>query len=138
MRCLFLAPIVLLAGCASTHVIQPQLSPASVEYSRAQRVEVTLDNFSFAPADLHLQAGRPIALVVTNAASGGHNFTAPEFFAAAQIMPGHADLVASGQLSLSGGQSVTVNLIPAAGTYRLTCTHLGHAVLGMTGTITVE
>ena len=45
---------------------------------------------------LHLRAGRPYRLEVHNAASGGHDFTAPEFFAAARIAPADAAKVAGG------------------------------------------
>jgi uncharacterized cupredoxin-like copper-binding protein len=130
-------PFLLLAACASTHPIQPQIAPASLDFANAEQVEVTLKNFDFVPSEVRLQAGRPYELVITNAADGGHDFTAPEFFAAAQIMESDAPLVESGQVDLEGGQSVTVHLVPAEGSYDLVCTHFGHPALGMRGSITV-
>lgn len=128
----------LLASCATTRPIEPQLAPASVDFAGAERYEVTLSNFEFSPETLRLHAGRSYALVLNDVASGGHDFTAPEFFAAAQIMPGDAALVANGQVDLQGGQSKTVHLVPASGTYDLVCTHTAHALLGMKGKIIVE
>lgn len=129
---------LLLAGCASTRAIEPQLAAATTDFTNAQRIEIRLDNFSFTPKDLRLAADRPVALVVVNSTSGGHNFTAPEFFAAARIRPQDAEIVASGQIEVRGGQSVTLYLVPTAGSYDLTCTHMGHTVLGMRGSIEVS
>ncbi|MXO59202.1 copper-binding protein [Altererythrobacter salegens] len=139
MRYLF-APfaLVLLAGCASTHSIEPQLATSSTDFGRAERIEISLSNFAFAPSDIQLSAGKAYELVLTDTASGGHDFTAPEFFAAAKIKASDASKVASGQVELSGGQSVTIDLVPTAGNYKLTCTHLGHVALGMSGTIKVS
>ena len=44
---------------------------------------VELSNFKFAPANVQLPAGVPVVLHLNNVAGGGHNFSAPEFFAAA-------------------------------------------------------
>jgi plastocyanin len=73
-----------------------------------------------------------------NVASGGHDFAAPDFFAASLIRPNDAALVAGGNVEVPGSASRTVHLVPAAGEYRLVCTHAGHALLGMTGRIVVE
>lgn len=131
------ASLCLVAACASTHPIEPQVAPASVDFDKAEMVEVTLSNFEFSPETIRLQAGAPCALVLINAASGGHDFTAPEFFAAASIMAEDADEVATGQVELAGGATVTIHLVPVAGQYPLVCTHLGHAAFGMKGTIVV-
>src|SRR5215207_6270873 len=57
------------------------------DWAHAQRVEVQLSNFAFTPSTLHLRAGRPVILHLVNSGSGGHDFTAPKFFAAAQMRP---------------------------------------------------
>ncbi len=133
-----LAALGLLAGCAASHAIQPQLAPASVNFGGATVARVQLDNFDFAPRQIHLRAGRPYQLELANVASGGHDFAAPEFFAAARIAPADAALVTAGEVDVPGRTTRTVHLVPAAGTYKLVCTHLGHALLGMTGTIVVD
>ncbi len=134
----FLGPIALLAGCASSHPIEPQLAPASIDFGGAAGERVELANFDFTPHEIHLRAGRPYTLVLTNVGSGGHDFAAPEFFAAALIKPDDAALVAEGEIDVPGNATRTVHLVPAAGTYKLVCTHTGHALLGMTGSIVVD
>jgi uncharacterized cupredoxin-like copper-binding protein len=118
----------LIAACASSHAV----AQAGAE----QRV--VLSNFDFTPHELHLRAGQPVALVLANSASGGHDFSAPEFFAAARIEPADAALVSEGEVDVPAGSTRTVHLVPAAGSYKLTCTHTMHAMFGMKGRIVVD
>jgi len=118
----------LIACCAASQVAAQAVAE--------QRVE--LSSFDFTPKKLHLRAGQPVALVLANLASGGHDFAAPEFFAAARIEPADAALVTEGEVEVPGKSTRTVHLVPAAGTYKLTCTHTMHAMFGMKGTIVVE
>ena len=138
MRSLPLILSVALAGCATSHPITPHVESAAGAFDNAAPVEVTLDNFDFTPATIHLRAGRPYRLELHNAAGGGHDFSAPEFFAAARVAPADAAKVAEGEVDMPAGKAVTVHLIPAAGRYKLVCTHLGHALLGMKGEIVVD
>lgn len=133
-----LAGLALLAtSCAGTRAITPQLAGAEIAWAEAAEAEVILSSFEFTPEMLRLAAGVPVRLTIRNTA-GGHDFTAPDFFAAARIAPEDAARLAEGQIDLAGGESVTIRLIPAAGTYDLVCTHTGHALLGMRGEIVVE
>jgi uncharacterized cupredoxin-like copper-binding protein len=133
-----LALVALLTACASSHPIDPRIAPASVSFGSATEQRVELANFDFTPREIHLRAGRPYDLVLTNVATGGHDFTAPEFFAAAQVRQDDAAMVSEGEVEVPGGATRHVHLVPAAGRYDLTCTHTGHAILGMTGKIIVE
>ena len=100
-----------------------------------QTVEVRLSSFAFTPRAIALTAGRPVVLHLVNSGGGGHNFAAPEFFAAATGVSGP---IHDGKVEVPGHQSVDIRLTPAHGSYRLRCTHTLHAGFGMTGTITVE
>jgi uncharacterized cupredoxin-like copper-binding protein len=122
MRAICLA---ILLACPAAAFAQPQ----------ARTVEVRLSNFDFAPRQIHLRAGEAIVLHLVNDAGGGHNFAAPEFFAAAR---GVAGPVANGRVELAGHGSADIRLTPAAGHYRLRCTHTLHSSFGMTGEIVVE
>jgi plastocyanin len=104
------------------------------DWARAQRVEVKLSSFDFTPSTLHLRAGRPVVLHLVNTGSGGHDFTAPAFFAAAQVRNG----TGKGSVEVRGHQSVDVALVPKAGTYPLKCSHAFHKTFGMTGRIVVD
>lgn len=107
------------------------------DFSHAAAVEIVLKSFSFNPDTLHLRAGVPVKLTIRDV-KGGHNFAAPKFFAAARIAPEDARRVRGGKIELEGGEAVTIRLVPAAGTYKLTCTHFLHTSFGMKGSIVVD
>lgn len=98
-------------------------------------VAIALSNYQIAPAVIHLEAGQPVRLVFTNGSGGGHDFTAPEFFAHATAVTGPVD---HGEVDLVGHASVSVMLTPARGTYRAKCTHFAHRMMGMSATIVVD
>lgn len=119
-------------------VVAAFAAPAPAQAPPPAGVTVRLTSFDFAPSTIRLQAGRPVMLHLVNAASGGHDFSAPAFFAAARIDPGSAGRVRRGGVEVRGRSSVDVRLVPAAGRYRLRCTHLLHSTFGMSGEILVE
>jgi plastocyanin len=96
---------------------------------------IQLYSFGFTPRAIHLAAGRPVTLNFVNSAGGGHNFSAPSFFATAKIASGSAP---NGVVELGAHQSRAITLTPRAGTYKFRCTHTFHKALGMTGTILVD
>lgn len=130
--------ILVLAALSLSAAGAVPLLAQGTDYSRAQVVEVDLSSFKFTPAKVELRAGQPQMLTLINTASGGHNFSAKEFFAAAEIAPQDAGRVKKGAVEVEGGQSVTIHLVPRAGQYDLKCTHFGHSTFGMTGVIVVR
>jgi plastocyanin len=123
MKLLFLAPLALL------------VAPAAAQ--DATRIHVVLTNFEFTPSTIQLKAGRPYILHLTS--SGGHNFEAKAFFAAARLAPTDAAKIRRGRIELEKGESVDVHLIaPVAGSYEVRCTHFLHSTWGMTGKIVVS
>ena len=126
MHRLLLIPLALAA---------PAVAPAQ---NPAQTVEVHLSSFDYTPQSIHLRAGQPVVLRLVNDSGGGHNFSAPAFFAAANVAAGQAATIRRGTIEVPSHQSVSVRLVPAHGSYRLRCTHLLHSSLGMRGTIIVE
>lgn len=128
-----------LAALAALLTLALAAPPASSADSAEQAVTVSLANFSFTPSTIRLTHGRPYALELVNAASGGHNFAAPQFFAAAQIAPPDRARVAKGTVELAGGERVVIHLVaPPAGQYSVHCSHLMHSAFGMKGTIVVS
>ena len=97
-----------------------------------------MSSFDFTPSTLRLRADRPVILHLVNKGSGGHDFTAPAFFAAAQVRPRDRGLAGKGRIELSGGRSVDIALVPRAGTYKLKCSHAFHQTFGMSGRIVVD
>jgi plastocyanin len=122
MRHLLLLPLLLAA-------------PAALPAQTARTVQVDLSSFDFAPDTIRLRAGEPVVLHLVNTSGGGHNFAAPQFFAAASHVSGP---VRDGAVELRGHQSADVRLVPARGSYRLRCTHTLHSTFGMRGRIVVE
>lgn len=108
------------------------------DWAQAQRVEVKLSSFDFAPSTLHLRAGRPVVLHLVNTGSGGHDFAASAFFAAARIRPRDRGAVGRGRVEVRGGRSVDIFLVPRVGRYPLKCSHAFHKAFGMTGRIVVD
>ncbi len=115
------------------------LAPAATDWSQAEAVTVTISNFEFAPKRIDLQPGHAYRLHLVNAASGGHNFDAPQFFAAATIDPDDSGRIKDGKVEVGGGQAADVRFVaPAAGDYALRCSHLLHSGFGMKGVIAVH
>jgi plastocyanin len=119
--------ITVLAGlslfCAAPALAQPA----------AQTIQVW--SYGFGPKPIALAAGQPVTLTFVNQSGGGHDFTAPEFFAASQITAGSAR---GGEIELGGHQTKSVTLIPRAGTYKAHCSHFMHTAFGMHDQIVVK
>ena len=101
-----------------------------------ERVEIVLTDFAFTPRSLHLRAGRPYLLHFVNRGSGGHNFAARAFFAAATIQSGKPSK--KGVVELKKGASTDIALTPARGSYPVKCTHFLHTSFGMIGEVVVN
>jgi plastocyanin len=95
---------------------------------------IQLYSFGYTPKAIRLAAGKPVTLSFSNRSRDTHDFSAKGFFARARIVSGDPS---SGEIELRGGQSRSVTLIPAAGTYKVHCSHFMHKQFGMTGTIIV-
>ncbi len=103
-----------------------------------ETIAVALTNFDFTPATIQMVHGRDYALTLSNRASGGHNFAAPTFFAAATVAPADRARIVDGTIEVPAGQSVTIHFVaPAAGRYKVRCTHTFHTMFGMKGAIVV-
>lgn len=126
-------PILIAAGLLAAPALAQE-----PDWSTAPQVAVTLSSFDFDPSSIHLHAGQPVTLHLVNDSSGGHNFAAPEFFAAATIRTEDKGLIYKGAIDLTGHQTKDIHLVPVAGHYKLRCTHAMHAMFGMTGEIVVD
>lgn len=127
------------AGLTASYCRAQAAAAAPVDWSQAETVEIDLKNFAFGPASIHLKQGTAYRLHFVNQSSGGHDFTAKDFFAAAVLDPATASAVSNGTVKLAGSQSADVDLVaPQVGHFEAHCSHLMHATLGMTGEVVVE
>lgn len=102
-----------------------------------QTITVQLSSFAFTPDQLRLRAGTQVRLQLRNVSSGGHNFTAPAFFAASTIIAGTPPR--DGKVEVPADGSVDITLVPRTpGTYHARCTHFLHSLFGMTAMIVVQ
>jgi plastocyanin len=98
-------------------------------------VPIALYSYGYAPNPIVLRAGVPVTMVFTNRSGKGHTFKAQAFFASSRISSG---MVHDGEIHLRGGQSMSVTLVPARGTYPVHCSHFLHDQLGMRTTLYVR
>lgn len=103
-------------------------------------VQVQLASFSFTPKSIVLDHGQSYVLRLANVSGDGHDFTAVEFFSAADVAPGDRRLIQEGVVEVPSGQVREIHLTApaAAGSYKLKCSHSFHKLFGMSGTIVVR
>lgn len=118
-------------------LLVPPASAAQQVWAPAPAITVSMRSFAFGPRELRLRAGQPVRLHLENRSGARHNFSAPQFFASAALQPASAGLVRRGTVEVPARGAVDVTLSPAAGTYKLRCTHSLHSMLGMRGKIVV-
>lgn len=123
--------ILLGAGIAQAAQVPPS-------WEAAKKVDVVLSDFDYSPKALQLQQGQAYRLHFVNQGSGGHNFSAPDFFASARLDPADAAAITKGKIEVPEGESRDVRLVPAAGSYKVRCAHFMHSAFGMKGSITVN
>lgn len=105
----------------------------------ATPISVTLTDYAFTPGMLDLKTGATYQLHFVNSGSKDHNFSAPEFFAAAQVAADDQAKLSKGIVELGSGKSVDITVTPGqAGTYAVECTHFMHKMMGMHGNIVVQ
>ena len=132
------------AYVAGTYVQNASDFVDAADWDNAEEITVELDSFSFAPADLTFEAGKPYIIELVNISDEKHYFTAADFFASAawrKIESPQSEIKAPffTAVEVLAGQKVELYLIPTATMdgSELLCTIEGHADSGMLGTITV-
>jgi plastocyanin len=132
-----LSPASLCGPLVLAHALLLPIAGASAQ--TAAPITIALTDYAFSPASFDLKAGTAYQLHFVNNGSKGHNFSAPEFFAASQIAPEDMAKMKNGTVELANGQSADIAVTPGrAGTYAFVCTHFMHKTMGMHGEITVQ
>ncbi len=86
---------------------------------------VSMDEYSFSPAELKVNLGSMVTVKVTNTGAASHSFAISSLG------------VNSGLISPGGSKTVTFTAPSTAATYEIDCTVPGHKDLGMTGTLKI-
>src|SRR5579872_1975444 len=106
------AAIPLVVGLASC-TAQP--SPSNVQASglahNGEVITVQMSNFEFDPSDIRLKVGLPVRLRLVNVSNGGHNFSAPSFFAASGSSPS-SSASQNGTVEVPAHQTVEIVSVP--------------------------
>lgn len=123
-------------ACA-TFLIAAAPSTHPVDWSKAQRVNVTMVEYRFIPDHLTFRRGVPYRLHLENHGKELHEFTAPEFFASVTLRDPRVLWTGGEEVVVQPGASADVYLVPQrSGHYDLKCAD--HDWAGMTGEIIVR
>ena len=149
-----LAAVLLVGACVGPEWAPESARPAyladaaervaAADWSQARTVEVRLDEYAFAPSELAFPAGQPVRLRLVNGGNVLHTFGAPEFFQAVAVRrlvgrEGARPAPYLVSIRVAPGESKELEFVPVTpGAYRLRCTVVGHALLGMTGRVRIE
>jgi uncharacterized cupredoxin-like copper-binding protein len=111
----------------------------SVDWSKAESVEIVMTNYSFTPKALQLRRNTPYRLHFVNNGSRDHNFDAPELFRAMILAPDDRAKVADGTIEVDEGKTMDVMVMPLKpGSYAFHCSHFLHVTFGMRGEATIQ
>ena len=110
---------------------------AAADWSHARPMTVVASEYQFSPNDLVFTRGVPYRLHIENRGKEMHEFTASEFFAAAELRDASVLNADRTEVEIPPGAAKDVYLVPQrAGDFPLRCSD--HDWAGMTGAITVK
>lgn len=116
---------------------------ADADWSKAETVNVTLNDFNFEPASLSFQSGNTYRLHLENKGQETHFFAAEGFFKAIvanwlEQSEGNLAHPLLREIVLAPGESKDLTFIAVTkGTYDLHCSAPFHEGMGMKGSITI-
>jgi hypothetical protein len=129
---------LLLAFAALLLLAAPAAAQREPEWRIAVETDILLHPFRYEPSVIRLAAGVPVKLHFVNNGRANLSFSAPDFFAAAQVRRRDLRWVRGGRLHLAPGERRTIALVPAPGRYRARSAYLLHRLRGMSAQIIVE
>ena len=106
-------------------------------------ITLTLNEFQFQPAEITVNVGQPVKLVLKNNGTVLHDFVSTD--AMVEVMEEHGAMHDMGGMetamhaAIDAGQQSTLEFkATQAGTYTFYCTIAGHKEAGMTGKLIVK
>jgi uncharacterized cupredoxin-like copper-binding protein len=133
--------IAILSGvfiAVAAFIVSPEGNTAiSVDWSRAERVEMRMAEYKFVPKELRFRRDVPYQLHLLNEGTEGHDFTAPDFFSSVEIRNLEALNERKTSVFLEPGQTTDIYFVAESpGLFGLRCAD--HDWAGMIGTIIIE
>jgi uncharacterized cupredoxin-like copper-binding protein len=116
---------------------------AATGSTEPKTITLTLNEFQFQPADITVNVGQPIKLVLKNNGTVLHDFVSTdamvEVMAEQGAMHDMAGMPTAMHAAIEAGQQSTLEFkATQAGTYTFYCTIAGHKEAGMTGKLIVK
>jgi uncharacterized cupredoxin-like copper-binding protein len=134
-------PIVCLVGvlitCAAVAIACHGEAAASVDWSKAEAVELRMTEYEFVPNQLRFRRDMPYRLHLINIGKEGHDFTAGDFLSAVEVR--NPDVLNESRTSifLEPAQNADIYFVARrAGLFAPRCAD--HDWAGMTATIIVD
>jgi uncharacterized cupredoxin-like copper-binding protein len=116
---------------------------AAPDSTTPRTVMLTLNEFQFQPAEITVNVGQPVKLVLKNNGTVLHDFVSTD--AMVEVMEEHGAMHDMGGMptamhaAIEAGQQGTLEFkATQAGTYTFYCTIAGHKEAGMTGKLIVK
>lgn len=130
--------LALLTGLAlATPAAAQPAARTTVTEKKPVTIVVDTPRHGFHPQVIRMPGGVPVRLVVTNPSGSDHDFTAPEFFATAQVNDADAHVLEGDRIEVPKYSSVSIRLIARPGHYDLKSTKALDLASGMQGQILV-
>ena len=111
--------------------------------TESKTITLTMNEFQFQPAQITVNVGQPITLVLKNTGTVLHDFVSTD--AMVEVMAEHGAMHDMGGMetamhaAIEAGQQSTLEFkATQAGTYTFYCTIAGHKEAGMTGKLIVK
>jgi uncharacterized cupredoxin-like copper-binding protein len=129
--------IGVLGTAVAVAAIMAAVTAQAADWANAQTVEVVTKEYKFSPKRLKFERGVAYRLHIVNRGKEQHEFTAPEFFRAAEIADPAVLNRDRTEIEIPPGVTKDLEFVPLrAGRYPLRCSD--HDWAGMTGEITVK
>lgn len=135
MRSSFL-PLLLIAATALP-LGTPAAARTTVTAKEPVTVLVTTPGHDFRPQVIRIQGNVPVRLVIRNPSGTTHDFSAPDFFAGAQINEADEGVVVDGRIDIPKYSTRSIRLIARPGHYDVRSTKVLDVASGMQGQILV-
>ncbi|MBV8687395.1 MAG: hypothetical protein JOZ90_13115 [Alphaproteobacteria bacterium] len=111
---------------------------AAQEWRQARDYDVLLTSFEIQPQEIRLRAGEPVRLRFVNNSEQRHSFSAPGFFAAAEMRGRDRRTLRGGAIVAPPLSETEIVLVPRKGRWWARGDNLFRRVLGMKARIVVE